>query len=143
MKVALGSDHAGYDAKGALSAALTAWGHEPVDLGCDGPDSVDYPDFGRAVAEAVARGEAACGVLVCGTGIGMSMAANKVAGVRAAVCHNEYTAELTRRHNDANVLCMGARLMAVAAMERCLDVFLKTDFEGGKHARRVGKFEPT
>ena len=142
MKVALGSDHAGFEAKEGLKRTLAELDHETVDLGCQGPESVDYPDFGRAVAEAVARGDAQWGVLVCGTGIGMSMTANKVAGVRAALCCNEYAAEMARRHNDANVLCMGARLMAVAAMARCLSVFLETPFEGGKHARRVGKIEP-
>jgi ribose 5-phosphate isomerase B len=143
MKIALGSDHAGFEAKQALARELAGQGHEIRDEGTGGPESVDYPDFAEAVARAVSSGEAERGILVCGTGIGMSMAANRVPGVRAALCHDEYTAHMSRAHNDANVLCLGARILAEAAMTRIAGVWLSTDFEGGKHARRVGKIMKT
>lgn len=137
--VAIASDHAGFEMKRLLAEELGALGREVLDLGTDGPGSVDYPDFGHALAEAVAAGRAARGVLVCGTGIGISIAANRHAGVRAAVCHDETSARLAREHNDANVLALGARLIGDEVAKACLRVFLETDFAGGRHARRVDK----
>jgi len=141
MKIVLGADHAGVDAKNRLVARLRAAGHEVDDLGTQGPESVDYPDFARAVGEAVAARRAERGVLVCGTGIGMSIMANRLAGVRAAKCNDPEEAALAREHNDANVLCLGARVLDPSVMDEILDVFVRTDFAGGRHARRVAKFE--
>lgn len=138
-KVALAADHAGFALKTELRDVLAEQGYETIDLGTDSEDSVDYPDFGRALGEAVAAGEAECGVLVCGTGIGISIAANRIAGVRAAVCHDVTTARLARLHNDANVLAVGSRIVGSEVARDCLRTFLETDFEGGRHARRVGK----
>jgi ribose 5-phosphate isomerase B len=137
--VAIASDHAGYPLKQILADELRAMGREVLDLGTDGPDSVDYPDFGRAVAAAVAGGRAESGVVVCGTGIGVSIAANRHPGVRAAVCHDVSSARLSRQHNDANVLALGARLIGVETAKDCLGTFLETPFEGGRHVRRVAK----
>jgi len=114
-------------------------GYDVLDLGCNGPASVDYPDFGRAVAEAVANGRAERGVIVCGTGIGISIAANRNPRVRAAPCHDETSARLAREHNDANVLALGARLVGPEVAKACLRVFLATEFAGGRHAARVAK----
>ncbi len=141
MKVIIGADHAGFAAKQALVAALKKMGHSVIDAGTDGPESVDYPDFAAQVARAVASAEAERGILVCGTGIGMAMAANKVPGIRAAVVTNEFTAEMSRRHNDANVLCMGARVHPVEKMEEYARIFLESPFEGGRHAGRVDKIK--
>jgi len=137
--VAIGSDHAGYEMKGLLIDELRALGHQVLDLGCDGPESVDYPDLGKAVAEAVAGGQAERGVVVCGTGIGISIAANRNLRVRAVVCHDETSARLAREHNDANVLALGARLIGSEVAKACLRVFLATEFAGGRHAARVAK----
>ncbi|HEY5597783.1 MAG TPA: ribose 5-phosphate isomerase B [Kiloniellales bacterium] len=137
--VAIGSDHAGYEMKGALIEELRGMGYDVLDLGCNGPASVDYPDFGRAVAEAVANGRAERGVIVCGTGIGISIAANRNPRVRAAPCHDETSARLAREHNDANVLALGARLVGPEVAKACLRVFLATEFAGGRHAARVAK----
>ena len=112
-------------------------GYDVLDLGTDGPDSVDYPEFGQALARALQDGRADRGVLVCGTGIGIAMAANRFSGVRAAVCHDETSARLAREHNDSNVLALGARLLGEAVAKDCLRTFLSTDFAGGRHARRV------
>ena len=114
-------------------------GREVLDLGCDGPQSVDYPDYGKAVAEAVAEGRAERGVIVCGTGIGISIAANRNLRVRAAVCHDETSARLAREHNDANVLALGARLTGSEVAKACLRVFMTTEFAGGRHTARVAK----
>lgn len=138
-RVAIGSDHAGYEAKELAKRELAACGVEVLDKGADSLDSVDYPDFGAAVGRAVAEGEVERGVLVCGSGIGISMAANKVPGVRAALCWNEETARLAREHNDANILCFGARFIEPALAARMLRVFLETDFAGGRHQQRVDK----
>jgi len=137
--VAIASDHAGYPLKAELVEALYARGLEVLDLGTDGRESVDYPDYGQALAEAVAAGRAARGVIVCGTGLGIAMAANRVAGVRAAPCWNTTAARLARQHNDANVLALGARLVGSEVALDCLTVFLETAFEGGRHERRVAK----
>jgi len=139
MKVIVGSDHAGFAAKQALVAALKKMGHSVTDAGTDGPDSVDYPDFAVQVGRAVADAEAERGILICGTGIGMAMAANKIPGVRAAVVTNEFTAEMSRRHNDANVLAMGARVQSPEKMEELARIFLESPFDGGRHAGRVDK----
>ena len=138
-KIALAADHAGFALKSQLRDALAAQGHETLDLGTNDEHSVDYPDFGRALGEAIAAGDAECGILVCGTGIGISIAANRVSGVRAAVCHDVTTARLARMHNDANVLAIGSRIIGSQVALDCVDAFLETEFEGGRHAKRVGK----
>lgn len=137
--IAIASDHAGYDLKTTLAQELAEMGYEVLDLGTDGPQSVDYPDFGAALAKVVGSGEVERGVLICGTGIGISMAANRHPGVRAAVCWDETSARLTREHNDANVLALGARLLGVEVAKDCVRTFLSTDFAGGRHAGRVAK----
>ena len=137
--VAIASDHAGYDLKAIVAEELSEMGYQVLDLGTDGPQSVDYPDFGAALAKAVQAGEVERGILICGTGIGISIAANRYPGVRAAVCWDETSARLTREHNDANVLAMGARLLGVEVAKDCVRTFLSTDFAGGRHARRVAK----
>ena len=139
MKLAIASDHGGYPLKAVLIPYLREQGHEVVDFGCYSTESCDYPDFAEPAARAVARGECERGIVICSTGIGISMAANKVRGVRCALCGDVYSAEMTRRHNDANMLAMGASLTAPVLAERITDVFLTTAFEGGRHARRVGK----
>ena len=137
--VAISSDHAGYEMKVALIKELRSLGHDVLDLGCDGLESVDYPDFGKVVAEAVADGRAERGVIVCGTGIGISIAANRNLQVRAALCHDETSTRLAREHNDVNVLALGARLIGSEVAKACLRVFLATEFAGGRHAARVAK----
>lgn len=141
--VAIGSDHAGYRLKEELKAELGSMGYQVRDLGTDSEGPCDYPDFALAVAEAVGRGEASKGVLVCGTGAGMAMVANKVPGVRAAACNELYTAEYCRSHNDANVLTMGARIIKPEAARRILHIFMETDYEGGRPdgARHQGRLE--
>jgi len=141
VKVFLGSDHAGFALKEVLEAALVELGHEAVDLGTHSAESVDYPDFGHRVAEAVLEHEGSLGVLVCGSGIGISMSANRHPGIRAALCHEPWSAEMARRHNDANVLCMGERVVGQGLARAVLEAFLAAEFEGGRHARRVGKIE--
>ena len=139
MRIAIGSDHRGYDVKRRIRSLLEQMGHEVLDFGPDSSESVDYPDFAFQVAQAVAEGRVERGVLVCGTGIGMCIAANKVKGVRAAPCHDSITAEMSRRHNDANVLCLSADLLGEELIERMVRIWLETPFEGGRHARRVEK----
>lgn len=141
MRIAIGSDHAGFQLKQLLADHLRAAGHEVTDLGTDSTESVDYPDFGAAVGTAVASGEADRGVAVCGSGIGICMAAGKVAGVRAATVHDVTSATFTRLHNDANVMCLGERFIGPQVAIDALDAFLTTEFEGGRHARRVGKID--
>src|SRR4029079_11845649 len=137
MKGFAGSDHAGLSLKKALVDALRAWGDEVEDLGTHDGASVDYPDFGAAVGRAGAgEGGDARGLIVCGTGIGISIAANKVAGVRAALVHDDYTAEMARKHNDANVIALGARVVGGGVAEQALRAFRDTGFEGGRHATR-------
>jgi ribose 5-phosphate isomerase B len=139
LKIAIGADHAGYEAKEHLRGWLAEQGHEVVDLGTQGPASVDYPDFASRVGRAVAAGDVPLGILVCGSGIGMSIAANKIAGVRAAHCTDGYQARVARQHNDANVLCLGARVSGFGVMEDALASFLGHEFAGGRHAARVEK----
>src|SRR5262245_33832193 len=132
MKIAVGSDHRGYEVKRRVVALLQNLGHEVVDSGPDKRESVDYPDFAFRVARAVSCGEVERGVLICGTGIGMCIAANKVSGVRAAPCHDSITAEMSRRHNDANVLCLSADLLGEELIERMVKIWLETQFESGR-----------
>ena len=139
MIIAVGADHAGYEVKDRLAKLIRSLGHTVLDRGTDGPDSVDYPDYAEDVAGRVGSGEADYGLLVCGSGIGMSIAANKVRGVRAASCTCETTARLSRQHNDANVLCIGARITGLSVAEEMVRVFLETTFEGGRHRGRVDK----
>jgi ribose 5-phosphate isomerase B len=139
MKIVVGSDHRGFEAKQRLVESLRRQGHEVLDVGPEGRDSVDYPDYAFQVAEAVSAGRAERGILICGTGIGMCIAANKVKNVRAAPCHDQITAEMSRRHNDANVLCLSADLLGEDLIERMVRIWLTTEFEGGRHARRVEK----
>lgn len=137
--IAIASDHAGLVLKHALKEALVSLGCRYEDLGTDSDASVDYPDYGYAIAEAVASGKAELGVAICGSGIGISIAANRHPAIRAALCHNAYTAEMARKHNDANVLALGARVVDEETARECLKTFLTTEFEGGRHAKRVEK----
>lgn len=137
--VAIAADHAGYELKQILAEALRAKGVPVLDLGTNGPDSVDYPDYANALAAAIKETQAGRGVVICGSGIGVSIAANRHPEIRAALCHDTLTARLARQHNDANVLAMGARIIDAEVAKDCLDVFLNTQFEGGRHLRRVGK----
>ena len=139
MNIVMGSDHRGVEIKRRLTALIRSMGHEVLDIGTDGAESVDYPDFAYEVAKRVGKREMERGLLICGTGIGMSMAANKVRGVRAAACHDVLTAEMSRRHNDANVLCLSADLVGEDQMIQIIRIWLETPFEGGRHARRVEK----
>jgi len=139
MRIAIGNDHRGYAHKIALSRLLERRGHEVLDFGCGDDGPADYPDHALAVGEAVADGDADLGVLICGSGIGVSIAANKVPGVRAALCCNDDMAATTRRHNDSNVLCLSGDHTSVADAERRLELWLDSTFEGGRHARRVEK----
>lgn len=139
MRYVLASDHAGLSLKSVVAARLEERGTEVEDLGTHAGEPADYPDIAEAVARTVARGDASMGVLVCGTGIGVSIAANKIAGVRAAVCRSGYEARMARLHNDANVLCLGERVTGPGLVEDILDEWLDTSFEGGRHQRRVDK----
>ena len=139
MKIALGNDHRGVGVKARVAGLLAELGHEVTDLGANGPSSADYPDSAFLVAEAVGTGKAERGVLMCATGHGMCIAANKVHGVRAVNCRDTVDAELSRRHNDANVMCLSADLLAEDLIERIIKGWLATDFEGGRHARRLEK----
>ena len=139
MKIALGSDHGGYSLKQHVIAHLEERGISYQDFGCYSTESCDYPDFGRAAAHAVADGSCQLGIVICTTGIGISMAANKVKGIRCALCSEPLSAEMTRRHNDANMLAMGGGMIGPNMAARIVDAFLDTDFEGGRHQRRVDK----
>ena len=139
MKIAVGADHAGLELKNQLREVLRAAGHEVRDFGTATAESTDYPDYAGQVGRAVARGDAECGVLVCGSGVGMSIAANKIRGVRAALAVNEEEVKLTRLHNNANVLTFGARFISFDTAKKLMRLFLDTPFEGGRHERRVGK----
>lgn len=143
MKISIACDHGAFDLKERLKAHLAEQGHEVVDCGTSSLDSCDYPDFARPAAQMVADGTCDKGVVLCTTGIGVSMTANKVRGVRCALCHDPLSAEMTRRHNDANVLAMGAEIIGGNLAQRILDVFLSTEFEGGRHQRRIGKMMET
>ena len=142
LHIALGADHGGAALKNRLAAVLAEAGHQLLDFGTDGPASVDYPDFAHAVCAAVADKRADYGILVCGTGIGMSIAANRHPSIRCALVHDVTTARLTRAHNDANVLALGARIIGEEVALDILQTFLATEFEGGRHARRLAKLNP-
>ena len=139
MRVACGCDHRGLTLKQAIMKLAVEIGHECEDAGCYDTSPVDYPDIAQRVAEAVATGKADRGILVCSSGVGMSITANKVRGIRAALCHNAFTARLARQHNDANVLCLGANVLGEGLAEEIAKTFLTTGFEGGRHARRLEK----
>ncbi|WP_455012483.1 ribose 5-phosphate isomerase B [Mogibacterium timidum] len=141
MKVAIGCDHAGYPLKMAVEDKLLKDGYEIIDLGTDSTEPVDYPGYGKAVGEAVARGLAERGIVICGSGIGISIAANKVKGVRCALCTSVEMAEMSRRHNDANVLAMGARMIEQGLAFKIVDRWFETGFEGGKHLRRINMLD--
>jgi ribose 5-phosphate isomerase B len=139
MKIAIGGDHAGFSYKQALTALLAELGHEAIDFGPGSEASVDYPDHAHPLAEAVEQGRADLGILICGSGNGVAITANKHAGIRAALCWNRSLAELARQHNDANVLCLPARFISLDEAKDLAQAFLSTPFEGGRHANRVAK----
>ncbi len=141
FRVALASDHAGFPLKEMVKEHLSGRGIRTVDLGTDSTDSVDYTDFARKVAVAIADGEMELGILVCGTGLGMSMVANRYRGVRAALCHDHFTASASRRHNNANVLVLGGRVLGPDLAREIVDAWLDSSFEGGRHERRVEKID--
>jgi len=141
MKYFIGTDHAGYEIKPFVIEYLQKKGIEVEDLGTYSTESVDYPDFAHKVAEAVSANPGTMGILICGSGIGMSLAANKHKGIRAALCHDHYTAAMARRHNNANILCFGARIVGLGVVESILDAWLENEFEGGRHQRRVEKID--
>lgn len=139
MKIAIACDHAAYDFKQELIQRLQSEGHEVIDHGCSGSDSCDYPDFGIPAAEAVSNGIADRALLICNNGIGMSILANKIKGVVAALVYSEETAKMTRRHHNSNVLCLGAQQFSEVDLNKFIDAWMAEDFEGGRHARRIGK----
>jgi ribose 5-phosphate isomerase B len=139
MRIAIGTDHRGFSIRTKLVELLQKLGHEVDDTGTYSPEAVDYPDVASQVAGKVSRGEADRGILVCGTGLGMCIAANKFSGVRAAPCHDDLTAELSRRHNDSNVLCLSADLLGERLIDRMIEIWLAAPFDGGRHSRRIQK----
>lgn len=139
MKIAVGSDHRGYESKEQIKNIVIQLGHEAVDFGTTNNNPVDYPDVAYLAARAVVNSEADRAILVCGTGIGMSIAANKVAGIRAALCHDELSAQISRDHNNANVLCISGDLVGEVLLRKIVEVWLSTEFSGGRHKRRVDK----
>ena len=141
MKVAIGCDHGGIDLKDIVKLVLNDLGHEIDDQGCNSSDSVDYPNFAKAVSSLVKNGECERGILICGTGIGMSMAANRVPGIRAALCHEMFSARMSREHNDANILCLGARVIGQGLAAEIVRTWMTTDFAGGRHPRRIDMFK--
>lgn len=141
MKISIGSDHGAFAMKEHLKQYLTEQGHQVVDCGTYSTDSCDYADFAKAAAQLVASGDCDRGIVMCTTGVGISIAANKVRGIRCALCSEPYSAEMTRRHNDANMLAMGGGMIGNNMADRILDAFLNTEFEGGRHQRRVDKIE--
>lgn len=139
MKLLIGSDHGGYHLKEHIKKYLAGKGYEMLDIGTDSEDSCDYPDYAYKLCSELVKGTAEKGILICGTGIGISIAANKCAGIRAALCNEVFGAKMSRQHNNANVLCMGERIVGVGTAELIVDTWLNTEFEGGRHARRVDK----
>jgi ribose 5-phosphate isomerase B len=139
MRIAIGSDHRGFTVKARIIQLLGRMEHEVFDAGPANPESVDYPDIASVVARRVSEGQSDRGILVCGTGIGMCIAANKIPGVRAGTCHDDLTAEMSRRHNDLNVLCLSADMLGEKLIDRMVEIWLKAEFEGGRHARRIEK----
>ncbi|MDR3629252.1 MAG: ribose 5-phosphate isomerase B [Desulfocapsaceae bacterium] len=140
MKIAIGSDHGGFRMKEMLKEFICGLGYEVDDCGCQNEESVDYPEYAKAVSEKVQSGSHAAGILICGSGIGMSMVANRYPAVRAALCHDEYTARLSREHNNANVLCLGARVTGDGVAQSIVEVWLQAEFAGGRHQRRIDQF---
>jgi len=141
MKIAVGSDHRGFDIKQQIMAIATELGHECIDVGASDNNPVDYPDLAYLAATAVSKKEADRAILTCATGIGMSMAANKINGIRAALCHDELSSQISRDHNDANVLCLSADQIGVVLLRKMVEIWLSTEFSGGRHERRVRKIE--
>lgn len=141
MKIAMGSDHVGFQMKNELAEYLEAKGHKIDDLGSHSEERTDYPIFGKAVATAVVSGRADCGILVCGTGVGISIAANKTAGIRAVVCSEPYSAMLSKQHNNTNILAVGARVIGIELAKMIVDAWLNAEFEGGRHLNRVNMLE--
>lgn len=137
MKIGIGNDHSALELKAEIIAFVKAKGHEIVDFGTNSSESCDYPKYGEAVGRAVVSGEVDCGILICGTGLGISLAANKVKGVRAAVCSEPFTAKMSRAHNNCNVLAFGARVVGAELAKMIVETWLETEFEGGRHQRRV------
>lgn len=137
MKIAIGNDHVAVGMKNHIKNYLEEKGHEVINFGTDSDERCDYPIYGKKVADAVASGECERGILICGTGIGISLAANKVKGIRAAVCSEAYSARLTRAHNDANIIAFGARVVGIATAEMIVDEFISTEYEGGRHQQRI------
>ena len=141
MKVAIGCDHGGIDLKDIIKSVLTDLGHEIDDQGCYSSESVDYPNFAKSVSLLVKDGKCDRGILICGTGIGMSMAANRIPGIRAALCHEMFSARMSREHNDANILCLGARVIGQGLAAEVVKTWMTTDFVGGRHQRRIDMFK--
>ncbi len=141
MKIAIGSDHRGFEAKKQIKAIITQLGHECIDFGTDTNDPVDYPDPAYLAAKAVSKKDADRAILACGTGIGMSITANKVKGIRAALCHDELSAQISRHHNDSNVLCVSGDLIGEILLRKIVEAWLTTEFNGGRHQRRIRKIE--
>ena len=139
MKIGIGNDHSAVEMKFAIKKYLEEMGHEVVNYGTDSTESCDYPEYGEKVGRAVAAGEVDCGVIICGTGVGISLAANKVKGIRAAVCHDTFSAQATREHNDANILVMPGRFISTEEADMILTEFFSTQFEGGRHQNRIDK----
>lgn len=137
MKIAVGADHGGYTLKGEITILLKKLGHCVADMGCHTLEAVDYPDIANAVALEIIHNRAESGILICGTGIGMSIAANRIPKIRAALCHDDYTARLSREHNNANILCLGERVTGTGAALEIVTTWITTDFAGGRHQRRV------
>lgn len=140
MKVAIGCDHGGIDLKNTVITVLVKLGHEVDDQGCNSTDSVDYPDFAKSVSKLVKAGECRCGILICGTGIGMSMAANRIPGIRAALCNEMFSAKMSREHNNANILCLGARVIGPGLAVEIVRTWMISEFAGGRHQRRIDMF---
>jgi len=141
MKIVVGNDHRGFEAKGQIKAVLAQLGHECIDVGSNDSNPVDYPDPAYLAATAVSKKEAERAILVCGTGIGMSITANKIKGIRAALCHDELSAQISRHHNDANVLCISGDLVGEVLLRKIVEVWLDTEFSGGRHQRRINKIK--
>lgn len=139
MKIAIASDHGGFELKGVIIDHLTTKGHEVINLGTDAPDSVDYSDYAEKCAASVLSGDVVFGIVVCGTGIGISIAANKINGIRCALCHSPETAALAKQHNNANIISLGGRTTTDEMALRIVDAFMEAEFEGGRHQRRVDK----
>jgi len=140
VKVAIGCDHGGIELKNTVVSVLESLGHDVNDQGCNSTDSVDYPNFAKSVSGLVKEGKCQCGILICGTGIGMSMAANRIPGIRAALCNEMFSAKMSREHNDANILCLGARVIGPGLAAEIVRTWMTSDFAGGRHQRRIDMF---